>query len=162
MKSTPTLLVTFAAALLGTACQSMTEQRQIPRTESNWNAGSISESASESFFGANSNTSNTIRLTTRDASVSIVTTTRRHLFNDNPDNPLQEHRYQPGDRYVPIWHMPLYALGDTWDIARAGGINAWDGLVATVVMPWQLLAGADQNTGVATPPDPEDFEVKNK
>ena len=26
--------------------------------------------------------------------------------------------------------MPVYALGDTWDIARSAGINAWDGLLA--------------------------------
>ncbi|HVS17785.1 MAG TPA: hypothetical protein VMT18_04230, partial [Planctomycetota bacterium] len=96
MKSTSTLLVTFAAAVLAGACQSMTEQRSIPRTASNWNAGSVGESASESFFGASSNTPNTIRLTNRDAAVSIATTTRRHMFNDNPDNPLQEHRYNPG------------------------------------------------------------------
>lgn len=161
MKSSHTLLLSLTAAVLAGACQSMTEQRTIPRTSSNWNSGSIAESASESFFGANSHTPETIRLTTRDASVSIVTTTRRHLFNDNPDNPLQEHRYAPGDRYIPIWHMPVYALGDTWDIARGAGINLWDGLLATVVMPWQLVAGADQNTGVATPPAPEQFEVRN-
>lgn len=160
MKSSHTLLLTLAACLAG-ACQSMTEQRSIPRTSSNWNSGSVAESASESFFGASSHTPNTIRLTTRDASVDVVTTTKRHLFNDNPDNPLQEHRYDPDDRYVPIWDMPVYALGDGWDMLRGGATNAWDGAVALAIMPFQLLVGADQNTGVATPADPEDFRVKN-
>lgn len=161
MKPSHTLPLALAALLWAGACQSMTEQRSIPRTSSNWNAGSISESASESFFGASSQTPNTIRLTTRDSSVDMVTTTKRHMFNDNPDNPLQEHRYDPDDRYVPIWDMPVYALGDGWDMLRGGATNLWDGTVALVIMPFQLLVGADQNTGVATPADPEDFKVKN-
>jgi hypothetical protein len=161
MKSSHTLSLALAATVLAAACQSTTEQRSIPRTESNWNSGSVSESASESFFGASSSTPHTIRQVNRDASVDVVTTTKRHMFNDNPDNPLQEHRYDPDDRYVPIWHMPVYAVGDGWDMLRAGGTNLWDGTVALVMMPVQLLVGADQNTGVATPPEPEDFRVKN-
>jgi hypothetical protein len=160
MKSSHTLSLALAAAVLA-ACQSTTEQRSIPRSSSNWNAGSVSESASESFFGASSQTPNTIRQTNRDASVDVVTTTKRHMFNDNPDNPLQEHRYDPDDRYVPIWHMPVYAVGDGWDMLRAGATNLWDGTVALVMMPFQLLAGADQNTGVTTPPEPEEFRVQN-
>lgn len=162
MKPNRTLLLSLAAALWAGSCQSMTEQNPTAHTSSNWNSASVSESASESFFGASSQTPHTIRQVSRDSTVDVVTTTRRHLFNDNPDNPLQEHYYEPDERYVPIWDMPVNAGRDGWDILKSGGKNLWNGTVALAVMPWQFLVGADQNTGVADPADPEDFRVRNR
>lgn len=162
MKSAQTLILSLAAVALAGSCQSMTKQTPNPRSSSNWNAGHVGESASYAFFGANSLTPDTIRLYTRDESVSISLTMRRYLFNDNPENPLQEHRYTPDQRYIPIWHTPVYAVGNVWDITRSTGVNAWNGTMGLLVMPWQLVAGADQNTGVTSPPSPEDFKVKNK
>jgi hypothetical protein len=161
MKPAQSFLVALAAVSLLGACQSSTKQKGNPYSSSHWNTGFIGESYSESFFGANSYTPNTIRMTNRNASVDMTTTVRRHFFNDNPDNPLQEHRYNPDDRYVPIWHMPKYGVLDLWSATRSGGVNTWNGLVAAVLMPWQLFAGADLNTGVTEPPPPDDFRVKN-
>lgn len=163
MKSPTTLLVPLlTAGLLLCACQSSTTQRGNPRSASHWNAGFAAESASRQFLGANSYSPDTIRQAGQSASQSMVMTFRRHFFNDNPDNPLQEHRYGPYDRYIPIVHGPKYAVLDAWDITRSGARNLWQGVIAAVWMPVQVFGG----TGVSSvednqPPPPEDFSVAN-
>ena len=161
MKSPTKLLVSLTAAclLLG-ACQSSTTNRGNPRSASHWNSGFAAESASLHAFGANSYTPDTIRQTGQSASESMVTTFRRHFFNDNPDNPLQEHRYGPYDRYIPIIDGPKYAVLDVWDMTRSGGRNAWQGLVAALWMPVQVFGGSSVYSAEDNqPPGPDEFEV---
>ncbi len=144
--------------VLGSSCAS---GRGNPRSESNWNTGFVGESMSLHFLGANSYTPDTIEQSNRQGSRDQVLLFRRYFFNDNPDNPLQEHRYGPFDRYVPIWHMPVYGLGDLWDVTRSTLVDGFHGLVAIVLKPWQMTAGTSETSGVPAPPRPEDFKVKN-
>lgn len=164
MKSSSPLLVSLAAAaVLLASCQSSQPRRGNPRSASHWNAGFIGESLSYQALAANSYTPDTIGQATSQASADIVMTLRRHFFNDNPDNPLQEHRYGPYDRYIPILHMPMYAAGDLWDGARSTGVNTASGLVAALWMPVQVFGGQSAYNAVkAAPPEPEDFRVKNR
>lgn len=150
-----------AATLLLVLASSCASGRGNPRSESNWNTGYIGESMSLHFLGANSYTPDTIEQSNRQSSRDLVLLTRRYFFNDNPDNPLQEHRYGPYDRYVPIWHMPLYGLGDLWDGTRSTAVNGGHGLWSIVLMPIQLTAGTNETSGVPKPPPPDQFKVKN-
>ena len=129
---------------------------------SHWDPESAPESASYHFFGANDSTPNTIVETTKQGSRSITLTMRRHFFNDNPNNPLQDHRYDPYDRYIPIWHMPYYAVLDTAEMVTLGLVHTGEGAFGAVLMPWQLLAGTSSVSSYEEPPRPSEFKVKNK
>ena len=157
------ILPALAICVALTACQaSGPDSWQTKRSSSHWNAGSAGESTSLAFLGANSGTNEDIATHTRNNSGDIALTLRRHLLNDNPDNPLQEHRYEPGQDYIPIYHGPLYALGDAWDMTRTAGINAAKGTWAAVKMPVHVFGGTHiWNPGVQAPPPPSEFRVLN-
>jgi hypothetical protein len=145
--------LTLAAALGLGACYTT--------PASHWDAEHAAESASYHFLGANGQTDETILQTTKQGSREITLTMRRHFFNDNPHNPLQEHRYEPYDRYIPIWHMPAYAVLDTAEIATDGLVHTGEGSFGAILMPWQLLAGTSAKTSYKQPPPPSEFEIKN-
>jgi len=146
-------LVPFAAALLLGACQS---------SASHWDPEHAAESASYHFLGANDETPQTIVQTTTLGSRSITLTLRRQFFNDNPANPLQDHRYDAYERYIPIWDMPVNAVLDSGDIVVDTVAYTGQGAWGAILMPWQLLAGTSEVASYEQPPRPSDFKVRNK
>jgi len=151
MKPRISPLVPFAALLLLGACQT---------SASHWDPEFASEQASFQFIGANSQTSESISQTTRGNSESMTLTMRRYFFNDNPENPLQHHRNDPADRYVPIWDMPVNAVLDTGEMLGVAGARAGQGAWGLILMPWQLLAGTPKGESYREPPPPSEFDAK--
>lgn len=161
---TPLLLA--ALATLG-ACASTD-----PTYTSHWNAGSAGTSAVKAFssFDASSDSSHWDHENSNAADIAL--TVRRHMFNDNPDNPLQMRRGW-GDIESP-YNMTA-GISDASYMIRDGVMGAAyvgaEGLLMLTDMVLGVpvtLVGADYNgiTGLwddsdDAPTSPENFTTKN-
>lgn len=131
-------------------------------TPSHWDPDQAAESASFQMLGANGATPDTITQTTRQGSQEVTLAMRRYFFNDNPANPLQQHRANTFGRYVPIWDMPVNALLDTGEIVGYSAVRAGEGLWGAFLMPFQLLLGTNEVEHYQQPPPPSQFEVEQR
>ena len=132
------------------------------RPATHWNASSVGERLEYHFLGIEPQSGiGVIEQVTNDAD-AFTLTVRRHILNDNPHNPLQNHPYEPGDRYIPIVHGTLYAGYDFYDLTATTLTATFRGLVAAGLSPVYWLVGTGW-TGDAEqqPPDPDSFEVHN-
>jgi len=161
---TPLLL---ASALVLGACASSN-----PDYTSHWNAGYAGESAEHAFTGYDSDMDGTRYEYEREGAAGIALTLRRHVMNDNPNNPLQMRRGwgNPDNPY----NMTA-GIADAGYLVRDGAVGIYhvgaEGLLMAVDMIVGIPAGIVglDYPGVSSigsddggaPTAPEDFETTN-
>ena len=161
---TPLLL---ASALVLGACASSN-----PDYTSHWNAGYAGESAEHTFTGFDSEVDDSRYQHASDGAASIALTIRRHVMNDNPNNPLQMRRGwgNPDNPY----NMTA-GIADAGYLVRDGVVGAYyvgaEGVVtfvdAVIGIPAGLVGldypgiGSIGSADGGSPTEPEDFDTTN-
>jgi hypothetical protein len=161
---TPLLLA--ALALLG-SCASTD-----PTYNSHWNAGSAGSSAVKAFSSYDDSEDSSHWDHENSNAADIALTVRRHMMNDNPDNPLQMRRgwgdqdnpYNMTAGIVDAGYLIRDGVVGTLYVGAEGALMLTDVLLGVPAS----LVGFDYD-GVSSlwddsdqsPTDPEDFETKN-